>query len=179
MNSWHYEKNGERLGPVSEADISALANNRAIDAQTLVWQQGFADWTPLSQTTLASCLTSASAPPALPGNKINNGVVWTLAFAPLLGLGLQAALAAMFSGDGSDFTDADLGHFWYATVLLNIALSIFDVRQLKKAGIDAGQFNSFAFFVPIYLWMRSKALKQSPAYFWVWIATLVLSAYVN
>ena len=79
----------------------------------------------------------------------------------------------------ADFTDADLGHFWYATVLLNIALSIFDVRQLKKAGIDAGQFNSFAFFVPIYLWMRSKALKQSPAYFWVWIATLVLSAYVN
>jgi hypothetical protein len=176
MDSWHYEKNGERHGPVSDADISALVNNRAIDARTLVWQQGFPDWTPLSKTNLAAHLNNASAPPALPGSKINNGIVWTLAFGPLLGLVLQGVLAAMFSDSGSDL---DWGHFWYATVILNVGLSIFDVRQLKKAGVDTVQINRFAFLVPVYLWKRCKALHQSPAYFWVWIATFVLSCFAD
>ncbi|TDV16306.1 DUF4339 domain-containing protein [Paraburkholderia caballeronis] len=95
MSTWHYEKNGERLGPVSDADIGTLVGNRAINGQTLVWQQGFHDWKPLSQTPLASHLGNVGAPPVLPGHRINNGLVWTLAFAPCLGLILQGLVTAL------------------------------------------------------------------------------------
>ncbi|CAB3800594.1 DUF4339 domain-containing protein [Pararobbsia alpina] len=157
MSSWHYEQHGERHGPVSADDIAALVNNRGINAQTLVWQQGFHDWMPLSQTRLATHLSNATAPPALPGSRINNGIVWTLAFAPWLGLALQGVLAGVFSDNAADLSSADLAHSWYATLMLNVGLSIFDVRQLKKAGVDTARIDRFAFLVPVYLWKRFTA----------------------
>ncbi len=44
--NWYYARGDERMGPVDEAQIVALASTGQITAQTLVWREGMADWMP-------------------------------------------------------------------------------------------------------------------------------------
>ncbi len=46
---WHYEVNGQAVGPVSQANIHMLLRSGRINAQTLVWCEDLAEWTPLGQ----------------------------------------------------------------------------------------------------------------------------------
>ena len=62
---WYYEQNGNRIGPVDEANMRGLIANRTISIDTLVWTNGMANWTPLQQTQLAAGLP---VPPPMPGN---------------------------------------------------------------------------------------------------------------
>ena len=87
--TWHYEKNGIRHDNVTEDDITGLIARGDLTAATLVWRQGMTEWQPVSATPLASALLHSTTPPALPGNRIPGGVVWTLAFAPFIGYALE------------------------------------------------------------------------------------------
>ena len=40
MNTWYYEKDGQRLGGLPDAEIAALIQQRAVTSETLVWKQG-------------------------------------------------------------------------------------------------------------------------------------------
>ncbi|VVE15957.1 DUF4339 domain-containing protein [Pandoraea soli] len=177
-DSWHYEKNGQRIGAISATEIGALIQNRTIDGKTLVWSQGLADWTPLAETDLAVHLRQASAPPVLPAARISNTIVWILAFAPIIGVLLEATFAAAIAPDYLASTAATAAlrsnQYWYITLLLNIGLSLLDDRQLKRAGVNTSAFGKFAFIVPVYLWKRATSLRQPKAYFWVWLAAFVL-----
>jgi len=184
MKSWHYEKDGQRHGAVSNIDIDALINQREIDGRTLVWTDGFLDWTPLAQTELAAYLKASGAPPALPGNKINNTVVWILALAPLIGFLLQCFIAGMSNDADSMSNEAFMdvvqsSHLGWVTLVLNLGLSWLDEKNLKKAGIDTTKFGKTFILIPIYLWKRAKSLNQSPAYFWVWMATFALTLFAK
>lgn len=44
--NWYYARGDERMGPVDDREIVALAATGQIGAQTLVWREGMADWTP-------------------------------------------------------------------------------------------------------------------------------------
>ena len=44
--NWYYARGEERMGPVDEHEILALASTGQISAQTLVWREGMADWMP-------------------------------------------------------------------------------------------------------------------------------------
>ena len=46
---WYYEQSGESVGPVSQQDIRMLLRNGLITRGTLVWTEGMAQWTPLSE----------------------------------------------------------------------------------------------------------------------------------
>ena len=46
---WHYTENGQKFGPVSEADLLALAGSGAVRAETLVWHAGMPDWRPFRE----------------------------------------------------------------------------------------------------------------------------------
>lgn len=59
---WYYAVNGQRMGPVSEAEFEQLVQNGTIKPDTLVWRQGFANWQPYS--TVASSAASANAEPS-------------------------------------------------------------------------------------------------------------------
>ena len=48
---WFYVDAGKQTGPVSEAEFDQLAQSGRIQAATLVWREGMADWTPLSGIT--------------------------------------------------------------------------------------------------------------------------------
>ncbi len=44
--AWYYARGDERMGPVEDADMEQLVASGAVNAQTLVWQEGMADWQP-------------------------------------------------------------------------------------------------------------------------------------
>ena len=46
---WYYELDGVSVGPVSEMDVQKLLNAKMIGPNTLLWAEGFVDWTPAAQ----------------------------------------------------------------------------------------------------------------------------------
>lgn len=48
MNEYHYSANGKPCGPVSKEQLIQLYNSGKVNASTLVWCQGMADWQKLS-----------------------------------------------------------------------------------------------------------------------------------
>lgn len=53
---WYYAENGQRKGPIEEAQLRDLANQGLIDTRTLVWTQGMPNWAALGETTLGASL---------------------------------------------------------------------------------------------------------------------------
>lgn len=45
---WHVVVDGEQVGPLGEAEVKEKLRAGQINAETLVWKEGFADWTALS-----------------------------------------------------------------------------------------------------------------------------------
>lgn len=170
---WFYEKGGKRIGPVSEAAIVDELTKENINDSTLVWKKGFDDWTELKKTELQRLLSfnkNENEPPPLKGSKINNTAIWLLAFAPIIGFIIETILVYE-TADSSNSIDPN--RFWWITLLANISLGLWDDRKLKNAGLKT--VSSFwTLLVPVYLWKRSNATKQTKAYFWVWVATFIL-----
>ena len=52
--NWYYEKAGQRQGPVPDAELDRLIASGEINAATLVWSEGMANWTALAQARPAS-----------------------------------------------------------------------------------------------------------------------------
>lgn len=168
-------KNGVRYDNVTEEDIIERIRRGELNASTLVWQQGMLEWQPVSATSLAEILKQSEVPPALPGHRIPGDVVWTLAFAPLIGYILEMWTAGL---NGMSFERAydavSEGQYWFISLILNIALGYLDERKLRKSGVDTTAFGWLAWLIPVYLWRRAKILGQKPAYFWVWLVMLIL-----
>ena len=67
---WHYTLNGEAVGPVSEDEIKDLVAQGTINPESMVWNETFEDWKPLSETELASSTASAPAADAAPASNV-------------------------------------------------------------------------------------------------------------
>lgn len=113
--------------------------------------------------------------------QVNNLLVWILAFAPIIGLFLQAILAAALAPDNQFLSQLAVnyalhsGEYWWVTLALNIGLSIADELRLKRKGVNTSGFGRFAFLVPVYLWKRAKSLGHNQAYFWTWNVLFALT----
>ncbi|MDA0322788.1 MAG: DUF975 family protein [Verrucomicrobia bacterium] len=46
---WYYVENGESVGPVADANFDAAVTAGKVTDETLVWQEGMADWLPYAQ----------------------------------------------------------------------------------------------------------------------------------
>lgn len=173
---WFYEIKGQRLGGVTETEIVELINSKTVSYGTTVWRAGFPEWLAIENTELRSHLEKA-APPPLSGKQVNNTLVWILAFAPLLGLGLEYFVAGMLNGGNEYLLEAAVsdGKYWYITVGLNLALCLWDANRLKMAGVDTRAFKGLRWLVPVYLYQRAKFLNQNKAYFVVWIICFFLA----
>jgi hypothetical protein len=165
---WYHEDRGVRSEGKTEAELIALIRAKHLLADHRVWAKGMPDWVPVHDTALANYL-EADAPPPIAGDRINNTVVWFLAFAPLIGYFMEWFIAgAMHGKSGAEYAMAD-ARYWYVTVVLNVVLSLWDERRLQQAGHSTKEFRGFLFLVPVYLYQRAKYLKQSVAYFTVWL----------
>lgn len=61
---WYYVQNNQRFGPFDEATMQNMIQNQTVNASTLVWQDGMADWLPLQATALGNQLPALTPPPA-------------------------------------------------------------------------------------------------------------------
>lgn len=172
---WFYESNGQRKGGVSEEEIISLIQSGVLSRSSAAWKKGLQDWMPIESTELRTYLDD-STPPPLRGEHVNNTIVWILAFAPILGLMLEAFIAGMVYRDNPYQAESAAmgGQFWYITLILNVALSYWDEKRLSKSGTTTKKFNGLVWLIPVYLYQRAKALKHSLAYFIVWVVCFVL-----
>lgn len=63
--NWFYADGPQQKGPLSEAELAALAQQGAIKPETLIWREGLPDWQPLSRAR--PDLASATGAPVLAG----------------------------------------------------------------------------------------------------------------
>lgn len=166
---WYYSHAGQRLGPVPASAFPPLVANGIVTGQTLVWRYGMSDWAAAQQTEIAALLGQMKiAPPPLMGEAVNNSLVWTLAFVPIIGGFLQYFLAGALQ--------TPVKNLWFVTLVLNVCCCLADEGNLKKAGHDTKGMGIWAFLlVPAYLFIRAARLKQSNGYAIVWLVTFILS----
>ena len=64
MADYYYALNGQQAGPVPEDQLTSLLQMGTINASTLVWREGMADWQPLSAVLgPIAASTAAQTPP--------------------------------------------------------------------------------------------------------------------
>lgn len=79
---WFYGENGQRLGPVSEADLGSLIAAGRIGPATLIWREGMEQWLPLGQVSAQGGLEVL--PPSMGYDLLRPGVTSGLAIASLI-----------------------------------------------------------------------------------------------
>lgn len=106
---------------------------------------------------------------------VDNGVVWVLAFAPIIGYLLEYMVAFAINDNA---WQAELAmqnsSYWFITLMLNIGLSLLDQKRLEKSGCDVSKFKGVVWLVPVYLYQRAQTLRHSFAYFITWVVCFVL-----
>ncbi len=64
---WHYSRDGEQHGPISQDELKALAASGQLQPGDLVWKDGMTDWVPASKVKgLFARGTQRSEPPPIP-----------------------------------------------------------------------------------------------------------------
>ncbi len=67
---WHYTLNDEAVGPVPEDEIKDLLAQGTINSESMVWNETFEDWKPLSDTNLAALVSTIPVADAAPAQNI-------------------------------------------------------------------------------------------------------------
>ena len=160
--SWYYALNGSRCGPYTLEQMSGFLSSNDINAETKVWA-GTGDWVSLKDTVLAQNIQRPSGPPPLAASDVDDRFVWAL-----VGVQLVGGLVEYLSGIS----------IWWAFLILNIGLCVFDERRLKAAGHLAPQ-SYWALLVPVYLWKRASLLNQKKHYFYGWMAAFIVSVLLS
>lgn len=148
---WFYDDSGSRVGPVTESDIKGLLKGRKIGHGTLVWRTGMADWVAVESSELN--IELATTPPPLSKDRVSDLWVWLLALSPVAWLAVDARTMS-----------AGIMIGW----LVTIALCGLDSSKLRRAGYQAPVM-WWAYFLPGYLYLRSKKLNSTQAPLIVWI----------
>jgi uncharacterized RDD family membrane protein YckC len=60
--NWHYVENGQSTGPVGDEQLAELGRTGKINADTLVWHEGMADWLPYGQINAGPRPAGTGAP---------------------------------------------------------------------------------------------------------------------
>lgn len=180
---WFYDSRGTKQGPVTAADLRLYFKNGKINRETHVWHKGLPDWVPISDAALIVELTNA--PPPLSGKLVRNGLVWVVAFMPLVFAvidyviiqGETSNIAARTGiSPGSPGFPAVGGLPWYIPAIVTGVLCLWDERRLHKAGHSGGWLTFGALFlIPVYLFVRASRLKQFPYYGIVWLVLFFAS----
>lgn len=63
---WWYVTNHEKQGPVTKDELHELLSTESINAQTLVWQQGMAEWIVLAEVEALNDILPVNEPPPIP-----------------------------------------------------------------------------------------------------------------
>ena len=167
-----YSHDGAKHGPVTEAQLLDLIQDKTLCVEDSIWSGDLPDWQKIGDSKFARHSHGLGQPPPLTGGAVNNTFVWFLAFAPLLGDFLAGFLIGFVLG----LTGFQLG-VWFETsifIVLNVGLCSLDEMKLKAAGHNTEVLGK-TWFVPGYIYKRTILLKQNWAVFVIWCVTLLLS----
>lgn len=175
---WYYTSAGQRIGPVSGADLRQLLSENKINGDTPLWKPELgAQWKALRETDLGVLV--AGGPPPVAGNQIGNSLVWAVAVLPLVSGFIRSMLIEASLESGSETTAQWPTVVGVFALILNVALNLLDERKLEEAGHGGKWLTAFALILtPVYLFMRASRLKQIPSYAIVWLITFFISLYV-
>ena len=56
---WYYAQEGQRIGPVSDEDLTRLAQDNVVTPSTLVWRHGMTEWQPWGTVVVSALPESA------------------------------------------------------------------------------------------------------------------------
>lgn len=62
MDAWYYEQDGKPAGPISRAELDALATRGQLGPETRVWAQGMPDWVAYRDVTPAQAAGTEASP---------------------------------------------------------------------------------------------------------------------
>lgn len=97
---WHYAKDQQKHGPVSQDEVVGLLRSGALADHDLVWREGMADWTAASQVTeLQQARFAAQAAQAAPAvqSSYAPGAVQPTAVGPTSGLAIASMVLGLVS----------------------------------------------------------------------------------
>ena len=57
--SWYYAQEGQRIGPVSDEELTRLTKDNVVTPSTLVWRYGMAEWQPWGSVVVSALPESA------------------------------------------------------------------------------------------------------------------------
>lgn len=168
---WFYESNGEKSVALSTSSIIEMIKTGKIGYGDLIWRNGFANWVAVELTDFKSHL----GPPPILGSRINNTYLWILAFAPIIGTIAEWAVAyTVYPNDALAAVAMRANKFWFITLALNVTLSAIDEHHLKKAGFNTSKFKGWVWLIPVYIFQRTKVLKQGYACFIIWLISFAI-----
>jgi hypothetical protein len=165
---------GQRKGPVLADELRELLATLTIDGEIPIWRKGLADWQPLRNTEIAAHFKET--PPAVAANQVNNGLVWALAFAPLVHLFIDVALLNYQKNHPADdeFFETFLSPLsWLVPVLTNAVLCLVDTEQLKRARLQFWMANALRPAVGTGLPFRACATPATDADLWLRLDRIV------
>jgi hypothetical protein len=156
---WYYLAGSDKLGPVSDNEISEMIQRGDIKRNTLVWATGFADWIPAGQSPLSSKF--GNVVPFAPLNTISDKWIWALACLPAFIFWIVKYFALLN------------GWEWWVPGACQIVANVFffskDIDEIKKAGQDAEAWLYLGLIlVPVYLYVRESKTNKKYAPLVVW-----------
>jgi hypothetical protein len=165
-SQWYYAKDGERHGPVTEAELQSAYISNLIDDSTKIWSQGYPAWIPLRNSNVRFI---KEAPPPLSGAELNNVWVWLLVAAPII----TSVAEVMFqrnvgSSGGASFP-------WLLALGLNSTFSALDEKAVKAGGYRPTSMWLGVLLVPVYAFMRGARTGRGQLYGWLWILSFLIS----
>ena len=73
MKVWHYHKNGNTFGPISDEELRQLISQGLIVESDLLWKEGFAEW--IAAGKIAGLIQHSARPPAAPPSLTLNQMI--------------------------------------------------------------------------------------------------------
>lgn len=167
-NNWYYVFNGDRKGPISEAELLRLLESGHINENTQVWKQGLQNWVSIAQSGIVLPKKDETVPPPLTANQMNNKPIVFLLLVPIISTFMQYLIAG--------WLQVDANKLWWVAVGLNIICCTMDYYRVKKAGYNADKLMAaFVFLIPLYIYKRMALVKGKKWTFTlIWVAVFVL-----
>jgi uncharacterized RDD family membrane protein YckC len=136
---WYYAANNRQVGPVSEAELDALAASGGIGMDTLVWSEGMANWSAYGAVRPhAAAPERLAAPPLAP-------TTWGSAAAPATAPDEPRGAMRFCTECGRQTPERELVTFGDRVVCANCKPAF--THGLRERGLSAGQYVYAGFWI--------------------------------
>ena len=173
---WYYEENGSKSLALSELELINKIKLGDLTFGSHIWTEGMPNWQSLENTAFVKYL-SRDIPPPIDENRVDNSIIIFMSWMPLISMVVQSIWSTIRVNEnrfGSSINSVILEFNSNGTTFIIISMVVYtflgylDSRILKSAGhkhVNLG----YLFFIPVYIYKRSKALNQNHAHLITWV----------